>query len=448
MAFNNLFFIFLFAPVVVALYHVVPKRAKNLFLLAASYVFYAWGDIANLPFLFLLTIMDYAIGLLLDRFHGRRNAGARLLLTFGVLLNLAFLAVFKYTSIGMPLGVSFYTFSTLSYLFDVYQGRAEGEPNFIDMALYVSFFPKVISGPIVQYGDMRERIDDRQPSWGLFCGGLTLFVSGLVKKVIFADTLSGVFGTLYAMEQPTVVSSWLTVIAYSLELYLDFSGYSDMAIGLAALFGFKFDKNFDHPYESKSMREFWKRWHISLGAWFLDYVYIPLGGNRCSKFRQFLNLMVVWVLTGIWHGATINFVFWGLYHGVLVCLEHFALKEKQREWPTWLRIIVTDLLAGIGWVFFFAPTASEALACLQHMVGIGVPLASGATLYYLQSNFLLIALAVLASSTLPRRGITRMLQARSSIFSTLVAACYVICFVICVAFMVGNTYVPFLYFKF
>lgn len=423
MAFSSVFFLCLFLPLSLVFYFIMPKRLRSAALVLISLVFYAWGRPEYLILLLFSVVFNYLSGLELEAYLSQERHGrAKGVMLAAVAVNLLALGFFKYygflveninallhtsiryTELPLPIGISFYTFTVLSYIFDVYRGKAKAQKNFLSFSLYVTFFPKVISGPIVQYADMEQQLSNRTVTQAKFGAGVNMFLIGLMKKVLIADNLGTAFTAIQGMTTMSAGTAWLGMIFYSLQLYFDFSGYSDMAIGLGRLFGFDMEKNFDYPYLSASITEFWRRWHISLGAWFRQYVYIPLGGNRCSKGRQVLNLSVVWLLTGIWHGASWSFVVWGLYHGAFVLLEKFVLRGRQEKLPRPLRVFVTVLIAFIGWVFFFSPTLGSAVHYLGQMFGAGgLGFLDATAKYYLSGNALLLVAAVLGCGPLARR---------------------------------------------
>ena len=402
MAFSTLVFPFVFLPVSLILYFVLPKRLKNAALVVCSLVFFAWGTPEYLVLMVLDIAFHYFAGreLALQKARGRSG---RFVLVSSVLVNLLLLGFFKYygflvdnlnallgtalraRELPMPIGVSFFTFSLLSYLFDVYRDRAPAARNVLDFSLYVTFFPKLVSGPIVQYAEMEPQLRDHPVTREGFGSGARLFLIGLAKKVLLANTLGTTFYALSAlpMTQLSTLSAWLGAVCYALMLYFDFSGYSDMAIGLASMFGFRFGKNFDYPYVSQSITEFWRRWHISLGAWFRDYVYIPCGGSRAGTVRTIANLLLVWLLTGIWHGANWTFLLWGVYYGVLLLLEKFVLRRVLEHLPGLLRHVLTLLLVLIGWVFFFSSSPAAAFGWIGRMFGSGNALVDATAKYYL-----------------------------------------------------------------
>lgn len=463
MAFHDLSFLFLIFPLALGLYCIAPKGLRQLILVAVSLLFFAWGSPEYVLLLVLTIVFNYLSALQLqDQKHPKDRkrtlvttlAADLLLLGFfkywGFLLgnvNALFGTDFSVPHSSMPIGVSFFTFSILSCLFDVYRSKAKVR-SFLSFALYVCFFPKLVSGPIVQYAEFESQLRARKKPavrWGRAC---RLFLMGLAKKVLLANTLGTTFYALSAQTQVSTLGAWLGAISYSLMLYFDFSGYSDMAIALAELCGFRFGKNFDYPYLSAGVSEFWRRWHISLGAWFRDYVYIPLGGSRVGTLKNIRNLFVVWALTGIWHGANWTFLFWGLYYGVLLMIEKYLLKDLLQKLPMALRRAATLLIVVIGWVFFFSPSLGSAFSWLGAMFGITeAGLADGFALYHLASGWLPLLIAAFAACPLGARigsRITRMGLAGSVVS----ALWYILLLCLCIAGMMSSTYSSFLYFQF
>ena len=455
MTFNSLYFIFIFLPLTVFLVWIVPQKAKKTVLVLISFLFYAWGNPRNLLFLLGSILFNYMTGIQMGmlREQGREKTLKRVL-TAAAAADILLLCLFKYTAAGLPVGISFYTFSVLSYLFDIMQEAAEPQRNLLNFALYVSFFPKITSGPIAQYRDMEKQISKIRISQPQLFRGLQLFLVGLAKKVLLADQLGAAFSMVTAQSRMSVLSAWLGMVLYSLQLYYDFSGYSDMAIGLAGIFGFEIKPNFNYPYLSKSVSEFWRRWHISLGAWFRQYVYIPLGGNRVSDSRLFMNLLIVWTLTGIWHGSGLNFIVWGLWHGMFVILERFVIKDRFDRVPRILRILMTDLIAFFGWVFFFSPSFSSAVGYIGQMFGAGgMGIIDRAGIYYLVQYAVLLIAALLGSVKVIRWLITRLFYRNSLRLgeSALNMAAFIgtIIMLVCItAGLISNTYQSFLYFQF
>ncbi len=468
MAFNSLFFIFAFLPISLILYFITPKRLKTAVLVLISLVFYAWGTPQYIVLMLFSVVFNYCTGLEIDHYLSQeRYTGAKVTMILAVIVNLLLLGFFKYygflidsinavtglhlhyTELPLPLGISFYTFTVLSYILDVYNEKAPAQTNFLNCAAYVTFFPKVISGPIVQYHDMDEQLSERVMAPAKFGAGVNLFLVGLAKKVLIADNLGVAFGAISGLESMSVVTAWLGMIFYSLELYFDFSGYSDMAIGLAKMFGFNFDKNFNYPYLSHSISEFWRRWHISLGAWFREYVYIPLGGNRCSTAKVVRNLAIVWLLTGLWHGAAWNFILWGLYHGAFVMLERFVLKDFLEKIPKPIRIFGTVLLVFFGWVLFFSPSLGSALHYYGQMFGAGhMGFLDATAKYYLSGNVWLLLIAIIGCGPIVQRLHQRLCYWKGGAFRYISLAAYAIALILCVAYLLGTTYSSFLYFQF
>ena len=464
MKLTELLYPFAFLPVCLVLYYVLPKRCRNAALLAA------WGTPEYLVLLVLAILLNYFAGLELESLLEDGKTGhARLVLVLTILADLLPLLFFKYYgeaaaalnrvfvlslpvhALPAPVGVSFYTFTLLSALSDVYHGRAPMEKNLIRFALFVSFFPKLTSGPIVQYADMQPQLEPHEFVRERVGSGMRLFVIGLAKKVILAGLLGTPFYALKALgpQALSVCGAWLGALLYALMLYFDFSGYSDMAIGMAKLFGFDFDANFDHPYLSASLTEFWRRWHISLGRWFRDYVYIPLGGSRVSTPKCIRNLLIVWILTGLWHGASWTFVAWGLYHGILLLLEKYPLKGILAKTPSPIRHILTLLAVIVGWVLFFSPDFSSAIFYLGRMFGTGSRAFWDSTAkYYFAANWKLLVLGILGCGPWIRTLYRHLVFSRRSPGLVLSALLLIGIFLLCVPYMTNATYQSFLYAQF
>ena len=466
MLFSSIVFLFTFLPIILILYYLVPRPMKNVILLFGSLLFYAWGEPVYI-FLMIFSIMfNYICGLDIARNLGDQ-AAARRSLIFTVAVNLCILGFFKYEgfvldslsavlpvdisyrAMALPIGISFYTFQILSYIIDVYRGHVKVQTNLLDFALYVTMFPQLIAGPIVQYADVDRQLHVRKESWGKFGEGSMFFIRGLAKKVLLANTIGMVYTEVAALApgKVSVLSAWIGCISYAFQIYFDFSGYSDMAIGLGKMFGFEFLKNFDYPYISQSITEFWRRWHISLGSWFREYVYIPLGGNRVPVIKHFRNLLIVWFLTGLWHGAAWNFVAWGLYYGLILILEKYFLSRVLERLPAVIRHIYSLVLVLIGWVFFFSPTLGGAVDYIQLMFGVGANgLVDSEGLYLLTTNLLLLILLVIGSTPIVHRAYERVMAGRGKILANCVV--YAAMFLLCIAYLVTETYNPFLYFRF
>ena len=449
MIFSSLPFLYYFLPLVLLLYYLVPSRTKNAFLLLASLLFYAWGEPKYLLVMLAATALGYGFGLAMEAWPSRR----KLLLFLSAASSLSFLIYFKYANfflenlklpllnLALPVGISFYTFQILSYTVDVYRGEVRAQRNPIDLACYVTFFPQLIAGPIVRYKDIAIQLKERTHNLDNIRLGTGRFLVGLGKKVLLANLLGEICAAWRVTADPSVTFSWLYAISYTLHIYFDFSGYSDMAIGLGKLFGFSFPENFNYPYISRSITEFWRRWHISLGTWFRDYVYIPLGGNRKGRVRQALNILVVWMLTGFWHGAAWNFLFWGLYFAVLLMGEKAGFPIRGR--------VYTLLAVVLGFVLFDAASLSAALSCIRGLFGLGgLPLVSTQGLYLLRNNLVLLTAAILGATPLPKR-LWETLEGR---FPRLSAALTPIgmaaLLLVSTACLVDGSYNPFLYFRF
>ena len=398
MLFSSVPFLFYFLPAVLLVYFLVPKRAKNGVLLLSSLVFYGWGEPRYLPVMLVSILQGYIFGRLIERFRDTRRA--KLFLVLSVLLSLGTLAYFKYADfmianlnaltglsapllrLALPVGISFYTFQILSYTVDVYRGTVPAQRNFIDLAAYIAMFPQLIAGPIVRYSDIAVQLKTREHSVSEAAAGARRFILGLAKKILLANLLGELVSSFRASADLSVLYYWLGAIAFTLQIYYDFSGYSDMAIGLGRMFGFHFLENFNYPYVSRSVTEFWRRWHISLSTWFRDYVYIPLGGNRCSRARNILNLFLVWALTGLWHGANWTFIAWGLWFFVLLIGEKFLWGKALSRLPSLLQHVYAMLLVILSWVLFRADDIGAALCYMAAMFGRAPALCDSRAVYY------------------------------------------------------------------
>ena len=447
-------------------YFLVPKAWKNAVLLIFSLVFYAWGE-PKYVFLMMFTILSgYILGLLTEKYSG--SGKAKVFLIAAVVIDLGFLALFKYADffianfnaatglslpllkIALPVGISFYTFQILSYNVDVYRGKVAAQRSLIKLACYVTMFPQLIAGPIVRYSDIERQLTDRQCSFDMAAQGIRRFVVGLGKKVIIANSMGELCSAFQQGNEQTVLFFWLYAIAYSLQIYYDFSAYSDMAIGLGKILGFEFMENFNYPYISKSITEFWRRWHISLGSWFRDYVYIPLGGNRVSRIKWFRNIFVVWLLTGFWHGAAWNFMIWGLYFGLILVIEKFWLL-KALEKSKVLGHVYVLLLVIISFVIFNAESMPEALKCIGGMFGAGgIAFAGAESLYYLRSYGLLLLMAIVGASGVVRKffdALSKQPGLEKAFFAAEIVSMLALT-VLCTAYLVDGSFNPFLYFRF
>ena len=461
MLFSSIPFLFYFLPAVLILYFLVPTRLKNAVLLLFSLVFYAWGE-PKYVFLMIATIgLFFGCGIAIGKASTQKMK--RFWLTVSIVTSLALLAVFKYADfllgnfnaltgaqvpllkLALPIGISFYTFQCLSYTIDVYRGDAQVQKNIISFGAYVSLFPQLIAGPIVRYVDVARELDHRTHSWDDIALGLRRFLVGLSKKILLANCFGELTELFRASGEKSVLFYWIYAIAFTLHIYFDFSGYSDMAIGLGRVFGFRFIENFNYPYMSASVSEFWRRWHMSLGSWFRDYVYIPLGGNRVSRSRWVFNTLVVWMLTGLWHGAAWNFVLWGLLYAVCLMIEKWV--PAIQKLPSVLRHGYVLLVVVLGFVLFNAADLSQALSDIGGMFGLGgVPLVTQETLYYLRSYGVLFIAGFIGSTSLVRDLASRLEKTRWVAIAEpvlLIAA-----LLVCSAYLVDGSFNPFLYFRF
>ena len=469
MIFSSVFFVFLFLPIVLLAYFIVPGKLKNVVILISSLIFYAWGEPVYIVLMIFSIVYNYIAGIEID-YHREEGRDGRVKFVFlmSVVVNLLILGFFKYygfvidnlnhilpieipnRALALPIGISFYTFQTLSYVIDVYWGNVKVQKNLIYFGTYISMFPQLIAGPIVRYADVEEQLSGRRVSLAKIGSGAAWFLRGLGKKVLLANNIGMAYDAIAALpgDEVSVLAAWIGCAAYTFQIYFDFSGYSDMAIGLGRMFGFDFMKNFDYPYTSTSITEFWRRWHISLGSWFREYVYIPLGGNRVSTPKHIRNLFVVWMLTGLWHGAAWNFIFWGIYYGVLLMVEKYLFMDILERLPRIIRHIYTMLLVMIGWVFFFSPSMGSAVGYIGRMFGIGAAgLVNPTAVYYLYNYILLFLVLIICSVPYTYKKFSGFMQRRRSRLGVAIAA-YVAIFVLSAAYLVNATYNPFLYFRF
>lgn len=459
MVFTDLIFLFCFLPISVLLTKQIRNiKLQNILLVVFSLLFYAWSNPIYVVLLILSILWNYFTAFELEAQDDEKTK--KILLIVSVVVNLFILGFYKYTGflmdilhiqsnlkIALPVGLSFFTFSELSYIFDVYNGKSKPQKNIILFTLYVSFFGKISMGPIVSYHEMEDQLTNRTLSKAQYASGMVLFSKGLIKKVLLADQLSYVYSIL--QNNTSTLGVWLLAISYMLQIYFDFSGYSDMAIGLSRFFGFDFKPNFDHPYTATSVQDFWRKWHISLSQWFRDYLYIPLGGNRVDKNTYIRNIFIVWFCTGLWHGANWTFILWGLYYGCLLLLEKFFLREKLEKLPKPISHIYTLLVVLIGWVFFMSPNITTAFSTLGKMISIGTTtFANNQAKFMLKSYFLLFILAILLSTKVyDRIQIFVYNQYKmKAVYTTWTI--YMILIIVCIAFIVGGTYHSFLYFAF
>lgn len=464
MLFSSVPFLYYFLPATLLLYFAVPRRLKNAALLLCSLVFYGWGEPKFLLLMLISIAQGYGLGLLVEKFRAQRQG--KLFLTLSVVFSLLMLGYFKYAdfflsafrnltglsvpmlSIALPIGISFYTFQILSYVVDVYRGDVRAQRNPIDLALYITMFPQLIAGPIVRYTDVEPQLKVREHTVSGAAEGARRFVLGLAKKILLANLL-GELATAVS-DDGTVLGAWLYAIAFMLQIYFDFSAYSDMAIGLGRIFGFRFMENFNYPYCSSSITEFWRRWHISLGSWFRDYLYIPLGGSRVGKGRLLLNLLIVWAATGLWHGAAWNFVLWGLFYAALLIAEKTFLLPFLKRRPIFGHVY-TLVFVLLGFILFDAPTLSAVGTRMGALFGAGTAALSGkVSVYYLRSFAVVLVLALLGATPLPKRVIARVRKSRagSVTVNVLEPLALTALLLLCTAYLIDGSFNPFLYFRF
>jgi len=469
MLFSSITFLLYFLPVVFLVYAIAPKKIKNPVLVIASLVFYAWGE-PKYVFLMLATITaGYGFGLLIEYCRERqKEKGATAVFVVSVVCVLGALGVFKYTDfligtvnsvaktshtlpqIALPVGISFYSFQLISYLADVYKGREKAQKNYWDLAAYISFFPQLIAGPIVRYGDIVAQLKSRTHTTEQIYYGVGRFIVGLSKKMLLANILAEFCAVFYKSDSRSILFCWAYGIAFALQVYFDFSGYSDMAIGLGAIFGFSFPENFNYPFVSGSITEFWRRWHMTLGTWFRDYVYIPLGGNRVNFWKHLRNIFIVWALTGLWHGASWNFVVWGLYYAFWLLMEKYVFKSLPDKIKP-LRYVLTIILTIIGFIIFDSTVIKDGITVIGNMFGIGnCSPVSEESAYYLRSYAFVILLGCIGATPLPKLIYLKIKNSKAGgkILSFAEPVMLVILLLFCVSYMVDGSFNPFLYFRF
>lgn len=466
MLFSSIPFLYYFLPLTLLCYFLAPRRAKNAVLLLFSLIFYAWGEPKYVLFMVASILQGYLFGRLVEKYRNypRRS---KLFLTVSVLFSLLLLGYCKYADffirsfnavtglsvpllrVALPIGISFYTFQILSYVVDVYRGTVAAQRNLIDLGTYIAMFPQLIAGPIVRYADIEPQLKERRSTPDMIAAGAQRFVLGLAKKVLIANVLYQLITVYKSTTQPSVLYSWMYAAAYMLHIYFDFSGYSDMAIGLGKIFGFHFAENFNYPYISRSATEFWRRWHMSLGSWFRDYVYIPMGGNRVAPARRYFNILVVWVLTGLWHGADWNFVLWGLFFAVFLIMEKGFLLKPLQKLPV-LSHLYTLLLVAVSFVIFDSAGLSEAATHLGRMFGAGgIPLVTGEALYYLGSYAVTFIIAMIGATPFPTCMAKQLSEGKGGrALSILAPAALVLVLAVVTAYLVDGSFNPFLYFRF
>lgn len=467
MLFSSVIFLYYFLPCVLLVYFISPKQMKNLVLLSASLFFYWWGEPKYTILIISTILLSYIHGILIDKYRGK--TASKVFLVSSLTTSIALLGFFKYADffvkntnavlgsdipllkIALPIGISFYTFQTLSYTIDVYRGNARVQKSLINLATYVVLFPQLIAGPIVRYTTVEEELKSRTHSFDNFAYGVNRFILGLAKKVLLANALGELCNIFRVSNEKSVMFFWMYAIAFSLQIYFDFSGYSDMAIGLGRIFGFHFLENFNYPYISKSIIEFWRRWHMSLSTWFRDYVYIPMGGNRVKKSRWFLNIIVVWMLTGFWHGAEWNFIVWGLFFAFFLILEKLLIGKFLVKAPSILSRIYVLLLVVISFVIFNANGMKGAVSDIGAMFGAQhIPLVSTEALYYLRSYAVVIILAIIGSTPFIKDAVRKLKQfpTVNRILNIVEPVVMLVLLIVITAYLVDGSFNPFLYFRF
>ena len=463
MVFSSITFLYFFLPVVLLIYFISPKKLKNIILLVSGLFFYAWGEPVYVLIMLFSSFVDYIAGLAIDKYDDDPKKRTIALLA-SLIVNLGLLGVFKYsgfflsmfgvevTPLALPIGISFYTFQSMSYTIDMYMRKIKVQKSFLSFATYVSLFPQIVAGPIVRYEDVQNEIDSRTVNIGKIGEGAGIFARGLAKKVLLANNIGMLWSEIKVMDYSEIstVTAWLGILAFTFQIYYDFSGYSDMAIGLGKMLGFNFPENFDHPYISKSVSEFWRRWHMTLGSWFKSYVYIPLGGNRGGKLKTLRNLFIVWALTGLWHGASWNFVLWGVYFGVLIILEKLFLGKVLEKLPGFITIPYTFFIVVLGWVLFDTADLTAAFDYFAAMFGQTDSIIDNTAYWQLKSNAIMFGLCILGSGQLMKKFGEKIQEGfiGSKIYENVMPVIQVGLILICTAFLVDASYNPFLYFRF
>lgn len=467
MLFSSVTFLFLFLPITILLYYLVPKKGRNFILLLMSLLFYGWGEPRLIILMVMSILVGYVTGIMAD--YGKRNEKMKLAkagLLIALIYNIGMLGYFKYTDffigninnwfgfnisllrLALPLGISFYSFQMMSYTIDVYRGEAKLQKNLINLAAYLTLFPQLIAGPIVRYQTVADELDERRENFDEFSEGVSRFVAGLAKKVLLANTIGELFNTLSTLpaDENSVALAWLSSIAFTFQIYFDFSGYSDMAIGLGKMFGFHFLENFNYPYISKSITEFWRRWHISLSTWFRDYVYFPLGGSRNGKVKTIRNIFIVWLLTGFWHGAEWNFLIWGLYFFVLLMIEKMGFLKVLEKLPNWVAHVYALFFANLSWVIFSYDNLPALSNALKNMFGLsGLPLWNTMSGYYWLAYAPVLVILAVASTPLPKKLFEKLSDKPRAVVQPLLT---LLALVLCTAWLASDSFNPFLYFRF
>ena len=472
MVFSSLEFIFAFLPISLILYFVIPAKylkLRNVSLLLVSLAFYGWGEPVYVFIMMFSIVQEYFCGLGVSKFIQKDKKIARRFVILSVIINLSLLGFFKYydffitnlrlipalsglktMGIALPIGISFYTFQTMSYTLDIYMGNAYVQKNILSFGAYVTLFPQLIAGPIVRYQDVDEMLRHRDENFAMFASGVRTFIAGLGKKIFFANIVGAMWESykIIPVNQRTVVGCWIGIMCYTFQIYFDFSGYSDMAIGLGKMFGFRFLENFNYPYIAKNITDFWRRWHMSLSTWFREYVYFPLGGSRCSPFRNYLNLFIVWFLTGFWHGASWNYILWGLYYVFILIIEKAFLLKLLKKLPAFIQHIYSIFIIMIGWVLFVFEDMAAGATYIGNMFGVGVSgFAQIGDLYDILRNLVFFIIVAIAATPYPKK-IFYKLYEKNSVARIATVAGGVCVMMLCLAYLVDSSFNPFLYFRF
>ena len=461
MIFSSITFLFYFLPIVLGIYYIVPNKVKNIVLLLASMFFYFYGEPKYVLIMIISIICTYIFGILMDTY--KKHSKPFLILS--ICVSAGILVYFKYINfiieninlwltnkidfiyVALPIGISFYTFQLISYTIDVYRGQAKVQKNILKLAMYISLFPQLIAGPIVRYTTVEEQIEHREYSFEKFALGIRRFIIGLGKKVLIANILGELTNLFLSTNDGSILYYWMYAIANMLQIYFDFSGYSDMAIGLGKMFGFEFFENFNYPYIATSVTDFWRRWHISLSSWFRDYIYIPLGGNRVSKIKWLRNILIVWLLTGLWHGAAWNFILWGVYFGILLILEKVFLDKYLKKLPKILSRIYVLVIVMISFIIFSGESTTQILENIGGLVGLtGQPVISQESLYYFKSYFTVLVLAIIGATPILKNIFNK--EKMQKITNILEPIYLLLIFVICTSYIIDGSFNPFLYFRF
>lgn len=462
MVFTSISFIYYFLPLLLICYFVVPKKIRNIILLMFSVLFYFYGEPKYILLMLIEVLISYVVGLLIDKYKNKN------ILIIGIFIHVLLFGIFKYfnfviinvnnlfhsnlnlLNVVLPIGISFYTFQIISYEIDVYNKKVNVQSNILKYFLYVFLFPQLIAGPIVRYQDVNNEIDNRNVTFEMFATGLRRFIIGLSKKVIIANNLGELCNIYLNLGDKSVLFTWIFAISYMLQIYFDFSGYSDIAIGLGKMLGFNFPENFNYPYMAKSITDFWRRWHMTLSSWFRDYVYIPLGGNKKGVLKQIRNILIVWSLTGLWHGASWNFIVWGLYFGILLILEKFILKKYFSNVPKFIKGIYTLFLVMISFVIFQGDNLSSAFNIIKGLFGLnGELFINNVTLYYLKGYVLFIVLSVIGATNYVKNLVIKISNGKGKKIINILEPIYLLILLIIVTmYLIDSSYNPFLYFRF